>query len=59
MNKKEIKTFRFEKERILFKVAEIGVLRELNVPLDIFNKNLSDLNNMICDLYEELTGEEA
>lgn len=59
MNKKEIKTFRFEKERILFKLAEIGVLRELNVPLDIFNKNLSDLNDMICDLYEELTGEEA
>ena len=59
MNKKEIRTFRFEKERILFKVAEIGVLRELNVPLDIFNKNLSDLNKMICDLYEELTGEEA
>ena len=59
MNKKEIKTFRFEKERILFKVAEIGVLREINVPLDIFNKNLSDLNDMICDLFEELTGEEA
>ena len=59
MNKKEIKTFRFEKDRILFKVAEIGVIRELNVPLDIFNKHLSDLNNMICDLYEELTGEEA
>ena len=59
MNKKEIKTFRFEKDRILFKVAEIGVIRELNVPLDIFNKHLIDLNNMICDLYEELTGEEA
>ena len=59
MNKKEIKTFRFEKERILFKVAEIGVIRELNVPLDIFNKHLNDLNTMICDLYEELTGEEA
>ena len=59
MNKKEIKTFRFEKERILFKVAEIGVIRELNLPLDIFNKNLNDLNKMICDLYEELTGEEA
>ena len=59
MNKKEIKTFRFEKERILFKVAEIGVIRELNVPLDIFNKSLNDLNKMICDLYEELTGEEA
>ena len=59
MNKKEIRTFRFEKERILFKLAEIGVLRELNVPLDIFNKNLSDLNKMICDLYEELTGEES
>ena len=59
MNKKEINTFRFEKERILFKVAEIGVIRELNLPLDIFNKNLSDLNKMICDLYEELTGEEA
>ena len=59
MNKKEIKTFRFEKEKILFKLADIGVLRELNVPLDIFNKNLSDLNDMICDLYEELTGEEA
>lgn len=59
MNKKEIRTFRFEKERILFKLAEIGVLRELNVPLDIFNKNLNDLNKMICDLYEELTGEES
>ena len=59
MNKKEINTFRFEKERILFKVAEIGVIRELNVPLDIFNKHLIDLNKMICDLYEELTGEEA
>ena len=59
MNKKEINTFRFEKERILFKVAEIGVIRELNLPLDIFNKNLSDLNKMICDLYKELTGEEA
>ena len=59
MTKKEIKSFRFEKERILFKVAEIGVLRELNVPLDIFNKTLNDLNAMICDLYEELTGEEA
>ena len=59
MNKKEIKTFRFEKERILFKLAEIGVIRELNVPLDIFNKHLIDLNKMICDLYEELTGEEA
>ena len=59
MNKKEIRLFRFEKERILFKVAEIGVLRESNVSLDIFNKNLSDLNNMICDLYEKLTGEES
>ena len=59
MNKKEINTFRFEKERILFKVAEIGVIRELNIPLDIFNKHLIDLNKMICDLYEELTGEEA
>ena len=59
MNKKEIKMFRFEKERILFKLAEIGVIRELNVPLDIFNKHLNDLNKMICDLYEELTGEEA
>ena len=59
MNRKEINIFRFEKERILFKVAEIGVLREANTPLDIFNKHLNDLNNMICNLYEELTKEEA
>ena len=59
MNKKEINIFRFEKERILFKVAELGVIREENLPLDIFNKHLNELNNMICDLYETLTKEEA
>ena len=59
MNKKEINTFRFEKERILFKLAELGVIREENLPLDTFNKSLNELNNMICDLYEKLTKEEA
>ena len=59
MTKKEINTFRFEKERILFKLAELGVIREENLPLDIFNKSLSELNIMICDLYEKLTKEEA